>query len=61
VATLFSVRTSIISGGVLCVVGTAIISLLIPEFIRYHGAAGLKQKEIEEALRETETKNLNVD
>jgi MFS family permease len=56
VATLFSVRTSIISGGILCVVGTAIISLLIPEFIRYHGAAGIKQKELEEAMRETETK-----
>jgi hypothetical protein len=60
-ATLFSVRTSIISGGVLCVVGTAVISLLIPQFLRYHGAAGLKQKELEEALRETETKTLFVE
>jgi MFS family permease len=58
VATLFSVRTSIVSGGILCVAGTAIISLLLPEFIRYHGAAGIKQKELEEAMRETETKNL---
>jgi MFS family permease len=56
VATLFSVRTSIVSGGILCVVGTAIISLLIPEFIKYHGAAGIRQKELEEAMRETETK-----
>jgi MFS family permease len=61
VATLFSVRTSIVSGGVLCVIGTAIISLMIPEFIRYHGAAGIKQKEFEEAMRETETKNLLVE
>jgi MFS family permease len=61
VATLTSVRTSIVSGGVLCIVGTAIISLLIPEFIRYHGAMGIKQKELEEALRETETKSLLVD
>ncbi len=61
VATLFSVRTSIVSGGVLCVVGTAIISLLIPQFIRYHGAAGLKQKELEEALRETASKSLVVE
>jgi len=61
VATLFNVRTSIVSGGVLCVVGTAIISGLIPQFIRYHGAAGLKQKELEEALRETEAKNLIVE
>ena len=61
VATLFSVRTSIVSGGILCVVGTAIISLLIPEFIRYHGSAGIKQKELEEAMRETETKSLLVE
>jgi hypothetical protein len=61
VATLFSVRTSIVSGGVLCVVGSALISLLIPEFISYHAAAGIEQKELEEALRETETKNLLVE
>lgn len=61
VATLFSVRTSIVSGGILCVVGSAIISLLIPEFIRYHGAAGIKQKELEEAMRETETARLFVE
>jgi MFS family permease len=61
VATLFSVRASIVSGGIFCVVGTAIISLLIPEFIRYHGAAGIKQKELEEAMRETETTRLFVE
>jgi MFS family permease len=61
VATLFSVRTSIVSGGILCVVGTAIISALIPQFIRYHGSEGLKQKDLEEAMRETETRNLLVD
>ncbi|HEV7680789.1 MAG TPA: MFS transporter [Pyrinomonadaceae bacterium] len=61
VASLTSVRTSIVSGGVLCIVGTAIISLLIPEFIKYHGAMGIKQKELEEALRETETTSLLVD
>lgn len=61
VATLFNVRTSIVSGGILCVVGTAIISALIPQFISYHGSAGIKQKELEEALREAETRNLLVD
>ena len=61
VATLFNVRTSIVSGGVLCVLGTAIISLLIPQFIRYHGAAGLRQKELEEAMRDAETRALIVD
>jgi hypothetical protein len=61
VATLTSVRTSIVSGGILCVLGSVIISLLLPEFIRYHGAAGIKQRELEEALRETETRSLLVE
>ena len=58
VATLFSVKTSVVSGGILCVVGTAIISALIPQLVRYDGREGVKQKELEEALRETQTKNL---
>lgn len=56
VAALFSVRTSVISGGILCVVGTVIISALIPQFLRYDGREGIKQKELEDALRETETR-----
>ena len=61
VATLFNVRTSIVSGGILCVIGTAIISALIPQLVRYHGAAGIRQKELEEALRETETRQVIAD
>jgi len=61
VATLFSVRTSIISGGILCVVGTVIISTLLPQFVRYDGREGVKQKELEEALRVTETRNFVVE
>ena len=57
VAALFSVRTSIVSGGILCVVGTLVISALIPQFLRYDGREGVRRKELEEALRETETKN----
>jgi MFS family permease len=51
VATLFSVRTSVVSGGILCVVGTALISALLPQFIRYDGREGVRQKELEEAMR----------
>jgi MFS family permease len=58
VATLFSVRTSVVSGGVLCVVGTAIISALLPQFISYDGREGIRQKELEEALRESENQIL---
>jgi MFS family permease len=56
VATLFSLRASIVSGGILCVVGTAIISALLPQFIAYRGSEGIRQKELEEAMRETESK-----
>lgn len=56
VAALFSVRTSVVSGGILCVLGTVIISALLPQFLRYDGREGVKQKELEEALRETETR-----
>jgi MFS family permease len=49
VASLFGLRTSIVSGGILCVVGTAVLSLILPQFITYDGREGLKQKELEEA------------
>lgn len=58
VATLFGVRTSVVSGGILCVLGSVVISALIPQFIRYDGREGIKQKEFEEALRITETQDL---
>jgi MFS family permease len=61
VATLFSVRTSVVSGGVLCVVGTAIISALLPQFISYDGREGIRQKELEEALRESENQILALE
>jgi MFS family permease len=61
VATLFNVRTSIVSGGILCVVGTVVISALIPQFIKYRGSEGIKQKDFEEAMREAETRALVVE
>lgn len=48
VAHLFNVKTSIIVGGVLTVVGTVILALLLPEFINYDGREGIKQKQLEE-------------
>jgi MFS family permease len=51
VAGLFGVRASIVSGGVLCVAGTALLSLLLPQLIRYDGREGLKRKRAEEEAR----------
>jgi MFS family permease len=35
VATAFSLRTSIVSGGILCVIGTGVLALALPHFLRY--------------------------
>lgn len=51
VASLFSVRTSVVSGGVLCVLGSVVLSLLLPSFLRYDGRDGLARKQAEEAAR----------
>ena len=49
VASVFSVRTSIISGGVFCVLGTIALCALLPKFVSYDGREGVKRKELEEA------------
>ena len=52
VASLFSVRTSVVSGGVLCVLGSIVVATLLPAFVRYDGRAGLARKEAEDLERE---------
>jgi MFS family permease len=51
VASLFGLRTSVVSGGVLCVVGSGLLALLLPAFIRYEGSQGLARKRAEEDER----------
>ena len=51
VAHFFNVRSSIIIGGVLTVLGTIILALLLPKFVAYDGREGIKRKELEEAER----------
>ena len=48
VASFFSIRTTVVSGGILCVVGTALLLLGLPGFRTYDGRAGLLQKQEEE-------------
>lgn len=57
VAYFTDVKTSIISGGILTVVGTIVLAVLLPKFISYDGRDGLKQKEFEEKQR-AESRNL---
>src|SRR5262249_38292570 len=48
VASLFSIRTSIVSGGILCVLGTGLLTLALPAFSLYDGRTGLQRKQLEE-------------
>lgn len=51
VAAAFSLRTSVISGGVLCVAGACALALLLPRFVGYDGREGIAQKGAEDAAR----------
>jgi MFS family permease len=49
VASLFSIRTSIVSGGILCVLGTGLLAMAWPAFLHYDGRHGLARKQEDEA------------
>ena len=51
IASLFSIRTSIVSGGILCIVGTGLLAMALPTFLRYDGHEGLARKREEEEAR----------
>jgi MFS family permease len=51
VASLFSIRTSVVSGGILCVLGTGLLLLALPAFRTYDGRAGLVRKRQDEKAR----------
>jgi MFS family permease len=51
VAGLYGVRASVVSGGVLCVAGTALLAAALPAFLTYDGREGLARKQAEEERR----------
>jgi len=51
VASAFGLRASVVSGGVLCVIGSGVLALLLPAFVRYDGREGLRRKQAEEEAR----------
>jgi len=51
VAEHFSVKTALVSGGVLCIVSVILTALFLPKFWSYDGREGIKQRDIEEAER----------
>jgi len=51
VASIFSIRTSVVSGGILCVLGTGLLLLGLPGFRTYDGRTGLLRKQKEEEAR----------
>jgi hypothetical protein len=48
---LFGIRASVVSGGVLCVVGTGLLAIALPAFLTYTEKEGLARKQREEAER----------
>jgi hypothetical protein len=60
VAYFTDIKTSIVSGGILTVVGTIVLAVLLPKFIAYDGREGLKQKHAEEELRENELQSKQI-
>ncbi len=59
VAYFTNVKTSIISGGVLTVIGTILLAMFLPKFIKYDGREGLKLKEKEDDEAEREARKMN--
>jgi MFS family permease len=51
VASLFGLRTSVVSGGALCVAGSVLLALFLPRFIGYDRDEGLARKAADEAAR----------
>ena len=51
VASIFSIRTTVVSGGILCVLGTGLLLLGLPGFRTYDGRAGSMRKQLEENAR----------
>ncbi len=49
VARLFGVRASVVSGGILGVVGSALLAMLLPKFIAYDSAEGIRRRDEDEA------------
>jgi hypothetical protein len=57
VAHYFSVKTAIVSGGVMTIVGTIALAILLPKFIKYDGREGIVHKKWEEETRRNEIIN----
>lgn len=60
VAYFTDVKTSIVSGGILTIIGTVVLAILLPKFITYDGREGLRRKKEEEDLRQAELENRKI-
>lgn len=54
---LLGLRGSVVSGGVMCVLGSGLLALLLPAFIKYDGREGLARRQAEEAERARQVNN----
>ena len=51
VASIFGIRPTVVSGGILCVLGTGLLLLALPRFRNYDGRSGAVRKQFEEGAR----------
>jgi MFS family permease len=49
-ARLFGVRASVVSGGVLCVLGSLVLTIVLPKFIRYDSNEGVLRRAVDDGL-----------
>ncbi len=61
VASLTSLRFSIVSGGILCVLGTAIVALALPAFLRYDDARVIGRDFFARSVHEVAPELIGVD
>lgn len=52
VAEKYGLSPALISGGILCFIAVILTGICLPKFLKYDGRDGVKQRELEEKLRE---------
>lgn len=51
----FGIKAALVSGGLMCVAGVAVVALLLPAFFAYDGRDGIRRRKLEEAERESQS------
>ena len=52
VAEHYSVKTALVSGGIMCIVAVSLTALFLPKFFKYDGREGRMKRDLDESFRE---------